>query len=150
MMNEQQQRAAIVAAARQWVRTPYHNCADILGVGVDCGMLIVRVFVDTGVVPPFDPRPYNPDWMLHRNEEKYLEFFTTRCVQVETPGPGDLILFRYGRSYSHGGIITETDPITVVHAYHAAGCVVEETLQQNPALTEKGRRPIYFSVWGED
>jgi hypothetical protein len=33
------------------------NCTDLKGVGVDCGMLIVRVFVDTGLCAPFDPRP---------------------------------------------------------------------------------------------
>jgi len=149
-MTEQEQRLRIVEEARRWVRTPYHNCADIHGIGVDCGMLIVRVFVDTGVVPPFDPRPYNPDWMLHRDEEKYLEFFTTRCVRVREPGLGDLVLFRYGRSYSHGGIVTGLYPISIVHAYHDAGMVIEETFEQNPALTENGRRPIFFSVWNKD
>ena len=49
-------REKIVAEARSWIGTPYHNCADIKGVGVDCGMLLVRVYVDTGVVPPFDHR----------------------------------------------------------------------------------------------
>ena len=41
-------REKIVAEARSWIGTPYHNCADIKGVGVDCGMLLVRVFVDLG------------------------------------------------------------------------------------------------------
>jgi hypothetical protein len=27
--NESAKRAAIVAAARSWIGTPYHNCADI-------------------------------------------------------------------------------------------------------------------------
>jgi len=54
-------REKIVAEARSWIGTPYHNCADIKGVGVDCGMLLVRVFVDLGLVEPFDPRPYTHD-----------------------------------------------------------------------------------------
>ena len=52
------ERTAVVAAARSWIGTPYHNCADVIGTGVDCGMLLVRVFVDSGLCAPFDPRPY--------------------------------------------------------------------------------------------
>ena len=38
-------RAAVTAWSPRrdsWIGTPYHNCADIKGVGVDCGMLLVR------------------------------------------------------------------------------------------------------------
>ena len=99
-------RAAIVAAAREWIGTPYHNCADVKGVGVDCGMLLVRVYVDLGLVEPFDPRPYSPDWHLHRGEERYLGHLLARAHGVARPAPGDIVLFRYGRCYSHGGIVT--------------------------------------------
>ena len=66
-------REKVVAEAKSWIGTPYHNCADVKGVGCDCGMLLVRVFVDLGIVEPFDPRPYAHDWHLHRGEERYLE-----------------------------------------------------------------------------
>ncbi|WP_294538109.1 hypothetical protein [uncultured Rhodoblastus sp.] len=142
-------RNRVVSEARKWILTPYHNGADILGAGVDCGMLIVRVFVDLGLVPAFDPRPYDPDWMLHRDDEKYLSFFSQRCARVIKPQPGDLALFRYGRCYSHGGIVTGADPVAIVHAYHDAGCVVEEALAQNPALTDPRRKLAFFSIWAE-
>lgn len=147
-LRERDERARVVAEARRWILTPYHNCADVLGAGVDCGMLIVRVFVDLGLVEPFDPRPYDPDWMLHRDDEKYLRFFTDRCVRVAKPQPGDIALFRYGRSYSHGGVVADVDPVSIVHAYHDAGCVVEESLDRNPALTDSKRKLAYFSIWG--
>ena len=35
-------RAAVVAAAREWIGTPYHHMADIKGVGCDCAMLLER------------------------------------------------------------------------------------------------------------
>ena len=143
------ERNRVVAEARRWILTPYHNCADVRGAGVDCGMLIVRVFVDLGLTPPFDPRPYDPDWMLHRDNEKYLGFFTERCARVAEPSPGDIALFRYGRSYSHGGVVTGVNPVSIVHAYHDAGCVVEESLDQNPALTEPSRKLAFFSIWAK-
>ena len=80
------ERDRIIAEARRWIDTPYHNGADIRGAGVDCGMLIVRVFVDTGLCAPFDPRPYPPDWHLHRGDERYLGFVFDRCAEVDDAG----------------------------------------------------------------
>ena len=113
-------REKIVAEARSWIGTRYHNCADIKGVGVDCGMLLVRVFVDFGLVEPFDPRPYTHDWHMHRDEERYLDLVLARA-QVETPIPGDVMLFRVGRCYSHGGIVTRLEPLTIIHASFRRG-----------------------------
>ena len=98
----------MVAEARSWVGTPYHGCADVKGAGVDCGMLLVRVFVDLGLTEPFDPRPYPSDWHLHRSEERYLGFVFERGREVAEPQPGDVAVFRYGRCYSHGGIVTRS------------------------------------------
>jgi cell wall-associated NlpC family hydrolase len=147
--SESDQRAAIVAAARSWIKTPYHNNADIKGVGVDCGMLIVRVFVDTGLCPPFDPRPYPPDWHLHRNEERYLGFVFDRCAEVSAPQPGDVMVLRFGRCYSHGGIVTVTAPLTIVHAYYKAHRVLEEDIGRNSILSDPLRKPRFFSFWAK-
>lgn len=147
MASEAEQRAAIVAEARKWIRTPYHNCADVRGVGVDCGMLIVRVFVDTGLCAPFDPRPYPRDWHLHRGDERYLGFVCDRTAEVEAPQLGDVAVFRFGRCYSHGGIVTVTQPLTIVHAYYQARRVLEERIAHNAALTHPIRKPRFFSYW---
>ena len=149
MANEESERAAIVAEARKWIGTPYHNCADVRGAGVDCGMLIVRCFCDTGLVPPFDPRPYPPDWHLHRSEERYLGFVFDRTKEVSEPQPGDVVVFRYGRCYSHGGIVTAASPLSLVHAFQPARRVVEEELRTNSALSEPKRWPRYFSLWAK-
>ena len=90
------ERAAIVAAAREWIGTPYHHMADVKGAGCDCAMLLVRVFCDIGLVEPFDPRPYVKDWHLHRGEERYLDFLLAHAREVASPLPGDVILFKYG------------------------------------------------------
>lgn len=146
-MMEAEERARVVAEARKWICTPYHNCADRRGVGVDCGMLIVRTFVDTGLCPPFDPRPYPPDWHLHRGEERYLGFVFDRCAEVSTAQPGDVMVFRYGRCYSHGGIVTGVAPLRLVHAFWPAKAVVEEDLGRNVQLSDPARAPRFFSYW---
>ena len=145
--SESEQRAAVIAEARKWIGTPYHNCADVLGAGVDCGMLLARVFVDTGLVPPFDPRPYPADWHLHRGEEKYLGFVFDRGREVETPQPGDVVVFKIGRCYAHGGVVTRAAPLTIVHAYFQARRVVEEDITHDSRLMAPARAPRFFSIW---
>ena len=139
-------REKIVAEARSWIGTPYHNCADIKGVGVDCGMLLVRVFVDLGLVEPFDPRPYTHDWHMHRDEERYLNLVLPRARRVTAPRIGDVMLFRVGRSYSHGGLISRLDPLTIIHASLPSRVVLEEAVERNAMMGERVATAIYASV----
>ena len=144
---EAEQRAAVVREARSWIGTRYHNCADKKGIGVDCGMLLVRVFCDLKLCPHFDPRPYPPDWHLHRSEEKYLGFVFDRAHEVERPQPGDVAVFKFGRCYSHGGIVVEVAPLSIVHAFARARCVLEERVHQSAVLSEAIRAPKFFTLW---
>lgn len=147
-MPEPVSRARVIEAARAWIGTPYHHMADIHGVGVDCAMLLVRVFCDLGLVAPLDPRPYTRDWMLHRDDERYLGFLVASAREVEAPQPGDVIMFRIGRCYAHGGIVTLPDPLTILHAFAPAARVLEEPIARNAQLA--GRRGVarFFSHWG--
>lgn len=145
---EPHERALVVREARRWIGTPYHPGADLHGIGVDCGMLLTRVYVDVGLVPAFDPRPYPQDWHLHREDERYLGFLFDRASEIAVPQPGDIVMFRQGRAYAHGGIITRNDPLTFVHAYSPAQTVIEEELARNADLAEPSRHPRFFSIWG--
>lgn len=140
--HEIDQRARLVKEACSWNRTPYRHQADIKGAGVDCGMLLVRAFVDTGLVPAFDPRPYEDDWYLHRGEEKYLGFVLDRIAQVEHPLFGDVVVFKYGRTYSHGGIVVSWP--YVLHASAPAKSVLVENIEQSPYA--KYPR-LFYSYW---
>ena len=131
-------RAAVVAAAREWIGTPYHHMADVKGVGCDCAMLLVRVFCDLGLVEPFDPRPYTSDWHLHRGEERYLGFLLARAAEVAAPLPGDVILFKYGRCFSHGGIVTRRSAADHRPRLSSrARVVLEEELAHNAEVAER-------------
>lgn len=141
-------RARVVEAAREWIGTPYHHMADLHGVGVDCAMLLVRVFCDLRLVAPFDPRPYTRDWMLHRDDERYLGFLVASAREVEAPQPGDVILFRIGRCYAHGGIVTLPNPLTILHAFAPAARVLEEPVARNAQLGGRLGAARFFSHWG--
>lgn len=114
---EAQMRASIVAEAYTFLRTPYRHCANIKGVGVDCAMLLVEVYrtVVPHIVPlDFDPRPYSPEWHLHRDEEKYLLGLGKYAHQVEHAQLGDVEAYRFGRTTSHAGIVVSDE--FVIHA----------------------------------
>jgi NlpC/P60 family putative phage cell wall peptidase len=132
-------RRELVAEAYSWLGTPYHNLGDLKGVGVDCAMLLVRAFQAAGLVPDFDPRPYEPEWFLHRDEERYLagmEKYSKR-IDPEATQPGDILVYRFGRTASHGAIVVSDD--LMIHAYRPLRAVV---LQERRALLER-----FDSAW---
>jgi NlpC/P60 family putative phage cell wall peptidase len=147
-MNETEARSAVVAEARRWLSTPYHHYAAVHGVGVDCARILIEVFANVGLIERFTPPPYPRDFMLHREDERYMGFITDRARPVERPEPGDVMLFRFGRCFSHGGIVTKAEPLTLVHAYAQARCVVEEEIGRNAQLAERAARAKFFSYWG--
>jgi NlpC/P60 family putative phage cell wall peptidase len=118
-----EERAAIVAEARTWLGTRYHHLGDVKGHGVDCAMILVRVYCDLGFAPKFDPRPYPEQWYFHHSEEKYLAWIEKYCVRIEEKDtqPADLIIYQFGRCASHGAIILDSE--LMLHSYRPTGCV---------------------------
>jgi cell wall-associated NlpC family hydrolase len=143
-----EQRKDVVAEARSWLKTPYHHAADVKGHGVDCAMLLVRVYCDLRLVDRFDPRPYTRDWFLHRNEERYLGFLLERSREVRSPGLGDIVLFRVGRCFAHAGIVSSVAPLTIIHAFSNTGCVVEDVVESNSELAGRIKNAKFASYWG--
>lgn len=142
-------RQQVVREARSWIGTPYEHCADIKGVGVDCGMLIVRVFNDLGIHTVPDPRPYTPDWHMHRVEENYLMRVLAHGKVVETPQIGDVMLFKVGRCYSHGGIVSKLDPLTIIHASYPSRITLEEEISRSPDFMDRLESAKFLSPFGD-
>lgn len=137
-------RAAVIAEAATWLGTPYHHCADVRGAGVDCAMLLVRVYQACGLTPlDFDPRPYSPQWHTHRGDELYLQWIVVAgAVPTSTPQAGDVAIWKFGRAYSHAGILT--DDSHVIHALQDAGAVTISRLTDTPLA---GRDVKFYSVF---
>lgn len=144
VMDEHEQRAAVVREALSWVGTPYHHAARVKGAGVDCAMLLAEVFEAAGVLGHVEPEPYPNDWHMHRDEERYLAGVERFAAPVEgPPQPGDIVLFKVGRCISHGAIVVLWPQ--VVHAYVTARAVVLEDAMANQDLA---RRIVgFWSPW---
>ncbi len=140
-------RDHIVAEARSWIGTPYHHHGRIKGVGVDCAQILAAVYEVAGLVPHLDLGNYSPQWHLHRNEEVYLRWLENsgakRLPESQQPQPGDIGVWQFGRTYSHGGIVVDggADP-TLVHAYINRGVIVSRASEAPLA----GRACMYWGI----
>ena len=154
-VDEARARLAFVTEALSWIGTPFIDCADIKGPNgaVDCAMLLTRCAVDTGLVPAFDPRPYPPRWHVHRDEERFIDFLTDRlgAREITKPRFGDIAVWRFDRTFSHGGIIL--NDVEVVHAWSGHRMVMqtrrdEAGLAQMQVFASTVPRPVrYFDLW---
>lgn len=113
----------VLSEALSWAGTPWHHEADIKGVGVDCAFFLIRVFHSAGVIPDVNPRPYPPDWHFHRDEERFIGWLTQFADEVESPEPGDVAVFKFGRCFAHGAIVIDW-PL-VIHS-QIGECVREQ------------------------
>ena len=139
------ERQKVVVEARRWIGTKYVHNGDQWRYGVDCGMILIRVFENALGTKYEDPRPYPSDWMMHRDDERFVGIvLSCGTTEISDPAkPGDIIVFRHGRSFSHGGIITEGTRF--VHAHAPTGCVLEDDLS---LPTQFSGRPFRtFTLW---
>ena len=148
---ELEQRARVVAAAKSWLGTPYRQMGYKRGPrgAVDCSMLLVGAWVDAEIFLPFDPRPYPPEWHMHNDEERYLEWMDNIGTRTETPRPGDVVMWMVGKCFAHGGIIIENN--RVIHAYstHHQCSFTDLDDPKLTNVTRDLRRPrIFYDMWG--
>ena len=115
---------AVIAESYLWLGTPYHHQGRIKSVGTDCAMLLCEVYHAAGMIPCIDPTPYPSDWHLHRSEDRYLGWVAAYADQVAAPLPGDVALYRFGRTISHGAIVVAWP--TIIHAYRGEGVVLAD------------------------
>ncbi len=111
-------REQVVAEAMTWEHTPYVANARVKGRngGVDCLTFIAGVYEATGVIPPQTIPRYSKDWHLHQTEELYLDGISPYCYEIfETPLPGDLVMWKFGHTFSHSAIVLNWPRI--IHAW---------------------------------
>jgi NlpC/P60 family putative phage cell wall peptidase len=119
----------VIAAARDWLGTPYHDQASVKGVGCDCLGLVRGVWRELYGPEPMPVPPYSRDWGETGAREPLAE--AAHKVMPEVPVTdlplGALTLFRMrtGAVAKHCGIVSAPDRF--IHAYERTG-VIEERL----------------------
>lgn len=160
---EATERQKVVTSAKTWLRTPFRDQGDVKGPNgaVDCAMLLVRTFQEADLIDPaFDPRPYPPQWHLHRNEERFLKVIdgivAARGRGAEVPNEaglpaaalaraGDVIVYRVGRCYSHGGLVIGNGQL--IHACYKTGHVAISALNEVELTQLPDGRPRPYKLF---
>lgn len=139
-------RAKVVSEALTWLRTPYHHRARVKGAGVDCANLPAAVYEAAGLIDFLSPE-YSPQWMLHRDEELFLEYIRERSREIESEqvGPGDLIIWKFGRTFSHSAIVI--DYPRVIHALNGVGVTWGDACRDS-LLADREKK--FFTLWDTD
>ena len=139
------ERLALVAAARGYLRVPYrHRGRNRLG--LDCAGLLWRAFADVGVVMD-DERAYSPqpDGRLRDAVVARLgEPFWKAGDALELLAPGDVVTLRWHQHPNHVALVTDyyLGGLALIHSYAEAGQVVEHRLDdQWAARLIEGWRP---------
>jgi hypothetical protein len=97
-------------------------------------MFPLAVYQECGVLPrEYRPPQDSVQWHLHRNEELYLNEIEKFVTETDAPPqPADFIVFRFGRTFSHGAIVVDW-PI-VIHAYIPHGVLLSDALRDGELL----------------
>lgn len=130
----------VVAAARGWLGTPYHDQASRKGAGCDCLGLARGIWREVVGAETLPIPPYSRDWGETGSRELLAESAAQVMIRIDPAqiGPGALVLFRM-RSQAivkHVGVLT--GPGSFIHSYERLG-VIEEP------LTSAWRRRIAFA-----
>jgi NlpC/P60 family putative phage cell wall peptidase len=126
--------ARVVAVARSWIGTPYHDQASAKGAGCDCLGLARGVWREVVGAEPGPLPTYGRDWGETSGREVLLEGARAHMIEVllaavtadtalAGASAGALILFRMQRGAvaKHCGILTGIG--TMIHAYERLGVV---------------------------
>jgi hypothetical protein len=139
--------ADVTAAARCWLGTPWHHQGRLIGVGVDCGGLVVGVAARLGLAVEDHPPGYArvPDGhSLRRVVER-------QCTRLLRPEPGAVALFRWAAEPQHLAIVScLPEGWGLIHAWAQARRVVEHhwTAEWQARLVRDAAGPLLYRLPG--
>jgi hypothetical protein len=147
-------RRKVIVEAKTWLHphTAYNHKQSVKGAGADCAMFPLAVYRACGLIPEsFVPPDYSPQWHLHQSEEIYLQTVAPLMVEYKPfqqsrtcsplPLPADFVIFKFGRTFSHGAIVVEW-PI-IIHSYIPHGVQLSDALADGQLV---GREMKFFEL----
>lgn len=142
-MNEADARARVELETRKWIGLPYRDGARLRGISGDC-TFVACVYEDAGLIPHVQIDPYSPQAHMNRESSIYINTVKNYAVETESPGVGDLVLYWFGRDFSHGGIVVSPGWPRIIHADKAAGYIIEAIGDKANLMLAKQRKFFTF------
>ena len=117
----------VIAAARGWLGTPYHDQASVRGVGCDCLGLARGIWREVVGSETLPVPPYSRDWGESGSREVLADSAARVLIRIDPTdaGPGAVVLFRMraGAIVKHVGILAGPD--SFIHSYERLGVIKE-------------------------
>ena len=122
----------IVEKAREWIKTPFHEQGRHKGIGCDCIGLILGIAKDIGAVSltgkPWDEcdiSAYDTD----KDSQMMLELLPKHFPVSETQLKlGNILLIEIVPNQYHVCLITDDDPLKIIHSCNSLGFVMEHRI----------------------
>lgn len=121
-------REAIVQEARTWLNTPFHHQGRVKGAGCDCAGLVVGVAKNLKYqVNDVTNYAHTPDsYVFQQTVETHLD-----KINMSEVKKGDILTFSFLTEPHHIAIVTDIEPLYIIHSYSRARKVVEHILDSN-------------------
>ncbi|AMK18693.1 phage cell wall peptidase [Sphingobium sp. MI1205] len=110
-------RTDIVAEARRWIGTPYHEQASVRGGGCDCKGLVVGVARECGLPEADGFHARLSNYGVKVDVRLLRAGLAAELRQVACPRPGDVLLLRVGDKAQHLGLLV--DGSRLIHCWGA-------------------------------
>lgn len=111
----------IVKYAREMIDTPFIHQGRIPNHGLDCGGLVICSLVAAGYSPKdLANYPEIPDGSFVELVEEQGQ-----RIAIDDIEPGDFMLFKFEKEPQHIAIVSQINPIQIIHTWQSVGRVVE-------------------------
>jgi cell wall-associated NlpC family hydrolase len=139
-------RALVLEEAFTWMGTPFAMNAAVKGPqgGVDCSRFIWESYRKLGIPVPALPEHWPLDWFMHKmaDAEPLLNLIRSVYLEVESPQPADIAVFRKGRALSHSALVVHWPRLIHAHAFGLGSTVQYGDARQWPLA---GHEVRFFS-----
>jgi len=121
-------RQAIVDEAREWLDTPFQHQQRLKGIATDCIGLVGGVALELGIE---GAREWADDPNLHNYGKTPMDLLLAGCdrfltrISIHEAGLGDILVMAFRRFPQHVAIVSQVEPMYLIHAYAQIGRVVE-------------------------
>ena len=124
----------IVAEAREWLGTPYQHQASLKGIACDCigyvGGVGVAKNLPSALAWKNDSafKGYGPEPKRRVLLEGCAKYF--KPIRLEEAKQGDVLVMGFEGEPMHFAIVSEINPMYVIHALRGVGKVAEHRVDQ--------------------
>lgn len=122
-------RDRIVQAAQRYIGTPFHYQGRRLGIGIDCGGLILCAARDAGL-PVIDRPTFRRALCSYPRGPKLMTELASQCRQVKQAQPGDIMAFWWNPINKWASHLALRSFTGIIHTSTESKQVVEQPLAE--------------------